>query len=863
MKYSAFISYRRIGGAEKAELLKAVLCKKGYRAKDIFMDTYTIQTGNYVQSIEQAIAQSRNFIVIITKGCFDNLEEDGIWVHELKLAKDLGLNIIPVYFDGIRKLDRSDLPAPISDLPLDNAVIYSHDYADASYERICSFMVGPRHINWLKLIRNNVVPIITICVATVFLLIMYGNRGGNNVGKSDITDNTELQEVEFSTILSKFFHEPDDKTWTSWGAFSDIPGLRMTSDHLEDLEGEERLLYAPYKLSYEMFLTVNGKNVHVNTFGEKQPCELNLYGPHAGILLAEINIGYGLNEQDFQHSEIDKFIKLLYPNYQIQSQINKRGFDSYIYNIRDELYIGVSFEVPGQITEWTFYISSDYDAIDSIMHNKGELQAGVYNNEQATDNNKNNMNGFLSIFLTVFTVLCILIIVFGDRKLNTLKFVLYIGLLLVIFLPEIIDIDNKPYIKAARFPYLTGSHFIDKENGVIFRNHHVRIYAEVPEIINNDNKGFAFDYDVKDLTEAIYKGFKGVSGVFKKGKYKVDLYYLSTDNYGNRHYKYWFTICTLNASEIKQYKDYSYFDKDCGLYSMIYNGAGYKLVGDYKYESSEYLEAVTNYIISAIYCPNVTTYYDIADCYYHYSFPELAFDYLEKAKTVDADYYYYDFLEGRILYDLGRFDNALKCYDSYIEQKPESYTCLAERAHLKEYTGNQDGAIEDYTKVLSLNPDINYSIYSFNGRGDNYLAKGDIDSAINDYRKVVELDSLGIFWTDRMYAYLGLGEIEEAKSIISTQLKNSPNERVYYHAACFYARIGDTSTALYYLKESLENGYRHFTHIVQDDDLDSIKKMKGFEKLIHEYKQKYKEELSAERDRINEITKEVRGVWSI
>ena len=63
MKYSAFISYRRVGGAEKAELLKAVLCKKGYRAKDIFMDTYTIHTGNYVQNIEQAIAQSKNFIV--------------------------------------------------------------------------------------------------------------------------------------------------------------------------------------------------------------------------------------------------------------------------------------------------------------------------------------------------------------------------------------------------------------------------------------------------------------------------------------------------------------------------------------------------------------------------------------------------------------------------------------------------------------------------------------------------------------------------------------------------------------------------------------------------------------------------------
>ena len=382
MKYSAFISYRRIGGAEKAELLKAVLCKKGYRAKDIFMDTYTIQTGNYVQSIEQAIAQSRNFIVIITKGCFDNLEEDGIWVHELKMAKDLGLNIIPVYFDGIRKLDRSDLPAPISDLPLDNAVIYSHDYADASYERICSFMVGHKPINCAQVIKNNVVSIITVCVAIVVLLIMYNNRNNaNRGGETVIAGNMELKEVEFSTILSKFLRNPGEKIWTSWGAFSDIPGLRMTSNHLESLEREESILYAPYKLSYEMFLTVNGKNVHVNTFGEVEPCQLVLYGPHAGILLAQINIGYGISEQDLQHSEIDKYIKLLYPNYQIQSKLTERGYESYIYKIRDELYFGVAFEVAGQMTEWTFYISGDMETVYAILQKKSEFYKSFFSQQ--------------------------------------------------------------------------------------------------------------------------------------------------------------------------------------------------------------------------------------------------------------------------------------------------------------------------------------------------------------------------------------------------------------------------------------------------------------------------------------------------
>ena len=375
MKYSAFISYRRIGGAEKAELLKAVLCKKGYRAKDIFMDTYTIQTGNYVQSIEQAIAQSKNFIVIITKGCFDNLEEDGIWVHELKLEKDLGLNIIAVYFDGIRKLDRSELPVPISDLPLDNAVIYSHDYADASYERICSFMVGPKHINWQQIVKHNVVSIITICVAAVLLIIAYNkDKADNNqttaspVVVAPDNKDADLPDVELSSLLSVIFRNPN---WASWGAFSKIPGLRMTSNHLENAEKEEPF-HAPFRLSYELYLAVDSKPLYVNTFGEKQLSRLNLYGPHAGIDLVVIDIGYGQGETEFEQSDFLNYIKLLYPNYEVKESINKRGFDAYTYKIRDDVFFGVVFESPGKITYWSFLFSGDYDEISSSIQKWSE-----------------------------------------------------------------------------------------------------------------------------------------------------------------------------------------------------------------------------------------------------------------------------------------------------------------------------------------------------------------------------------------------------------------------------------------------------------------------------------------------------------
>lgn len=379
MKYSAFISYRRVGGAEKAELLKAVLCKKGYRAKDIFMDTYTIQTGNYVQSIEQAIAQSKNFIVIITKGCFNNLEEDGIWVHELKLAKDLGLNIIPVYFDGIRQLDRSDLPAPISDLPLDNAVIYSHDYADASYERICSFMVGPKHINWQQIVKNNVVSIITICVAAVLLFKAYNKDVNHQTAVTTVTpvvvdaDNkdAELPDVELSSLLSVIFRDP---YWANWGGFSKIPGLRMTSDHLEFAEdSDDNNTGAAFKLSYEMYLVVDGKNVHVDNFGERQLCELNLYGPRPAIELSEICIGYGLGESSFEKSEVLNYIKLICPNYEIKDKIDRIGFDAYIYKIRDDVFLGVTYEAPAIITDWTFLFCGDYERLSGVIQARSEM----------------------------------------------------------------------------------------------------------------------------------------------------------------------------------------------------------------------------------------------------------------------------------------------------------------------------------------------------------------------------------------------------------------------------------------------------------------------------------------------------------
>lgn len=74
--YDVFISYRRLGGAVKAELTKDELAKRGFRDSRMFLDTRSLTSGNYLKTILDAIEGSRNIVVIVTKDCFKNLPTD-------------------------------------------------------------------------------------------------------------------------------------------------------------------------------------------------------------------------------------------------------------------------------------------------------------------------------------------------------------------------------------------------------------------------------------------------------------------------------------------------------------------------------------------------------------------------------------------------------------------------------------------------------------------------------------------------------------------------------------------------------------------------------------------------------------------
>ncbi len=138
--YDVFISYRRKGGAEKAQLVKSELRQRGIAEDHIFLDTHSLHEGDFTNKIHDAITLSRNVVVVISSGCFDEVRETDYWYLEIREALEQSKNIVPVFFDNISSFSGLDVPADLSAIKTKNSVTYQHEYATAAFDKLCTFL---------------------------------------------------------------------------------------------------------------------------------------------------------------------------------------------------------------------------------------------------------------------------------------------------------------------------------------------------------------------------------------------------------------------------------------------------------------------------------------------------------------------------------------------------------------------------------------------------------------------------------------------------------------------------------------------------------------------------------------------------
>lgn len=223
----------------------------------------------------------------------------------------------------------------------------------------------------------------------------------------------------------------------------------------------------------------------------------------------------------------------------------------------------------------------------------------------------------------------------------------------------------------------------------------------------------------------------------------------------------------------------------------------------------------------------------ISQCYSNLGQYEKALNSINQALNMDSTDLSFVERKANYLYEMGDVTSAIIVYDQVLAIQPEYAFGYYRRGWFKELSGDFDGAIEDLSMCIVLDPEETYAIEA---RGDIYMKQGKKDLAKADFKRVIEIENTPDKYGCIHYAYQGLGQYDKAiEAMDSVIARNEDRAGSYYDAACLYARMDNKQKALEYLEKSFELGYLRFAHIARDQDLDSIREMNEFKALINKY----------------------------
>lgn len=244
----------------------------------------------------------------------------------------------------------------------------------------------------------------------------------------------------------------------------------------------------------------------------------------------------------------------------------------------------------------------------------------------------------------------------------------------------------------------------------------------------------------------------------------------------------------------------------------------------------EYYNAANGKDLSPVICQRLSV------CQYELGNYEAALSSIDQALNMDSTDVSYKTRRANILYEMGDVKSAIAEWDKVLRERPEYGFGYYRRGWYKELAGDLDGAVEDLSMSIVLNPDDSYPYAS---RGDIYMKQGKKELAEMDFKKVIEIENSPENYVCIHYAYQGLGMYDKAIAAIDEVIAQEPtNAGNYYDAACLYSRMKEKDNALKYLEKSLELGYKRFAHIERDFDMDYIRDTDEYKDLLKRYKEK-------------------------
>lgn len=207
----------------------------------------------------------------------------------------------------------------------------------------------------------------------------------------------------------------------------------------------------------------------------------------------------------------------------------------------------------------------------------------------------------------------------------------------------------------------------------------------------------------------------------------------------------------------------------------------------------QYDAAVEHYKESFAIDGDASSAYAIANCYDELGLYREAAKYCELAIRINPNQRYYSTLLASIKDNAGQPTEAIKILDAVIADNPSYDFAYYRRGWIKDNTGDIEGALEDYSTAIDLDPE--YYIHGYLSRGKLWQMKDEQEKATKDFETVIRLDSIPEEAECSFYAYYYIGQREKAIEVLNATLEDG-DDGDYYDAACLYSLMGENDQAL-------------------------------------------------------------------